>query len=116
MRRIILFLALSTFYSFSSKADRILETVLDPANPQFQSLSYRGRVLIAGNTDSYLLVYNDVTFSRLNYPLVGGARLRFGTFRNPLTLFESAVFFALEASATRYLYMDSGINIIKTVP
>jgi len=98
--------------SLSTRSQRILETVLDPANSQFQNTAFAGRVLIAGNSDSFLLNYNDLAFSRANYPVVSGVRLRFNTHNNPLTVFQSAVFFTLTrtsgSTTNRYLYRYTG--------
>ena len=112
MPRNFFLLLMSTLCSFAIKAERILETVLDPANPQQQSVAYRGKLLIAGHGDSYLLSYDDLTFTRTTFPLVSGVRLQFDSYKNPLTHFESAIFFALRpttgTSSNRYLFRYSG--------
>jgi len=112
MRRKTAILLVAIISILSANAERILETVLDPANPQQQNVRYEGKVLIAGHNDSYLLSYDDVTFSHISYPLVAGLAMRFDSYRNPLTQFESAIFFALGptpgSASPRYLFKFNG--------
>ena len=108
MQRLIPILLVSIFSSFSSDAQRILETVLDPGPVHQQSTVYHDRLLIAGSEETSLLSYDGVSFTRINYPIVGGAQLSFESYRNPLTHFESTLFFVLtpESGPARpgYLY------------
>src|SRR5215203_4434599 len=102
---------------FSVNGQRNLTTVLDPAQPQQQNVLFNTRVLIGGHADSFLLAYNDITFARYNYPIVSGARLKFDTYKNPLTLYKAAVYFCLRATpgmyATGYLYRFSGTGFTR---
>ena len=104
------------FY-LNTNAQRHLTTVLDPAQNMQQNVLFNSRVLIAGHTDSFLLAYNDLSFTRYNYPIVSGARLKFDTYKNPLTLYKSAVYFCLRAPpgsyATGYLYRFSGTSFTR---
>ena len=114
MRRIITALIIATICNSSAKSERILETVLDPANPQHQNAAYLGRVLIASHGDPFLLNYDDVTFTRIDYPIVSGLQLRFDSYWNPLVHFESAIFFVLGPTpgvyTPRYLYRFTGAS------
>ncbi|HKP31201.1 MAG TPA: hypothetical protein VJT83_00660, partial [Chitinophagaceae bacterium] len=112
MPRFLKLLLVAVLCSTTVKGERILETVLDPANNQFQSAKYRSNVLIAGHGDTFMLRYNDIAFSRLLYPIVAGERLKFDTYNNPLTAFEGAIYFSLGPTpgsyTTRYLYRHAG--------
>jgi hypothetical protein len=93
------------------KGQRLIETVLDPANSQQQNTVFGGRVLIAGQSDTFLLAYNDASFTRYNYPVISSSRLRFNTSKNPLVNYKSAVYFGLlrgTTVVTTYLYRFTG--------
>jgi hypothetical protein len=119
MLRLISLCLLGIFSCIASFPQRHLETIRDPANPQQQSVVFNTRVLIAGNTDSFLLRYDDVGFTQLNYPLVSGARLRFYTYRNPLVHYGAHVLFSLHAGASGstdiYLYRFNGTSFSRIV-
>ena len=111
MRRIITLLSTVIVLSSIVNAQRLIETVRDPANSQQQNTFFNNKVLIAGQSDTFLLTYNDVIFSQINYPVVSGSRLRFDTYKNPLTNYKSAVYFALKrgsTTVTTYLYRFTG--------
>ena len=112
MPRIVALVLLALAVSFSSRADRILETVLDPANPQQQNARWGSHLLIAGHSDPYMLRYDDETFTQLNYPIVGGTQLRFDSYHNPITHYNLALYFTLVgtpgSAAPRYLYRYMG--------
>ena len=67
-----------------------------PANGWQQNTSFDGKILIAAHTDSYLLSYDNETFTRFTYPTVDGVQMTFTKSRNPLVNFEGTVFFGLE--------------------
>jgi hypothetical protein len=111
MRRIITLLFPIIALSAVVNAQRLIETVRDPANNSQQNTAFGGRVLIAGNSDTFLLAYNDASFSRYVYPVVSGTRLKFYTTRNPLVNYKSAVYFLLSkttAPTASYLYRFTG--------
>lgn len=119
MLRSITFLIALVVFSVAVNAQRLIETVLDPANNQQQNTVYNARVLIAGHSDTFLLAYNDESFSRINYPVVSGTRLRFDTYKNPLVNYKSAVYFSLKrgtTTVTRYLYRFSGSTTFSNIP
>lgn len=119
MQRIITLLFPIIALGFVANGQRLIETVLDPANPQQQNTVFNSRVLIAGHSDTFLLAYNDASFSRINYPVVSGSRLRFDTYKNPLVNYKSAVYLALKrgtTTITTYLYRFSGSTTFTNIP
>lgn len=111
MRRIIALLFPIIGFSAVVNAQRLIETVRDPANNSQQNTAFLGRVLIAGQSDTFLLAYNDASFTRYVYPVVSGSRLRFHTSKNPLVNYKSAVYFILSRGTTtpsNYLYRFTG--------
>lgn len=116
MPRIILSL-LALIVSITVKSERILQTVRDPANPQQQNAVLGGKIRIAGNSDIYMLTYDDVSFTQTNYPIVGGVQMRFDTYNNPLVHYNLALFFSLSTTVgsptSRWVYRYNGSSFTR---
>ncbi len=121
MLRYSFLLCLAVLSLFVASAQRNLETVRDAVNGQAQTVKYNGKILIAGDHDGFMLSYDDVAFTTLTYPTVGGTTLEFHTIKNPLTIYNSAVFFSLKpttsGSLESYLFRYNGFTFTRiTIP
>ncbi|HYE55850.1 MAG TPA: hypothetical protein VD996_13450, partial [Chitinophagaceae bacterium] len=116
MLRIII-LCLAVLAINSTRAQRHLETVRSPAGSEQQNTAYNGKILIGVQGESFLLSYDDVSFTSHAFPIVGGSQLRFYNNNNPLTVFQSAVFLRLTTSTgtASYLYRFNGTSFSRII-
>ena len=108
MRKFLFIIVLTNIFPLTLLAQRTLEVVSEPFDHiNISATSISGAVIIAMQSDQYLLKYNDFSLSRYNYPIVAGSRLSYSR-SNPLVTYRSSAYIILNGGGNSFLYAFNG--------